>query len=146
MRALLLLAFVVALVPDREAPDPKEAKPLIEQIQGEWRLVKGVMSGREKKDGGETTITFTRTELRVREMGRDTPENAGYRIDEKMMPHHIDIMPKNGNGKKIEGIIRLDQDTLTICFAHDGAGARPTQFASEVNSPFALLHLQRIKK
>ncbi len=46
----------------------------------------------------------------------------------------------------LEGIYKLDGDTLTIClYLGDGAKIRPTEFSTEADSMRVLVRLTRIK-
>jgi uncharacterized protein (TIGR03067 family) len=156
MRALLLLALVIALPPDRPDPTPKDkekARPLAEQIQGEWQMTKAIRGGQaeqpEKVNG--TAIVIKDTTLLVREAGRKRNEDARFTLDANKTPAAIDLMPvdpKDGNGRGItvEGIIKIEGDTLTLCFPHGGGGKRPTQFVSDRGSNLSLLEFRRVKK
>jgi len=148
MRAILLMAALVVAVPDRPNPTPKDAaKPIAEQLVGEWRLVSGVYGGTEKKEADGTTMTFTPTEIHIIEKGQGRrQEDATYRLDDKRKPVGIDIMPKQMGNQKIEGILKIEGDMLTLCFAHGGRGDRPLDFASLKDTRVALLLFQRIKK
>ena len=121
MRALLLIAVAAVAVPDRPAPTPKEkAKPLAEQVLGKWLLVKHTLSGQDKKADG-SIIVFTPTELEMHDKGQRTPEqDASYQLDAGKKPAAIDIVPKQDGTMKIEGILKVEGNTLTFCFPFGG--------------------------
>ncbi len=148
MRALLLVPLMMIAVPDRPDPAPKEkAKPLQEQVLGEWRLVKSTVGGREDNEKAGTLLVVTSTELHIHEKGERNPgEDASYRLDADKKPAAIDLVPKRDGNQKIEGILRVEGDTLTLCFPHAGRGSRPTEFVSPNNSQVALMQFQRVKK
>ena len=77
MRAILLLA-VLAAVPDREAPTPREKpKSLQEQLLGEWRLENASLEGLPVEaplpKAEVRTLQFTPTEIVVRVNGESAP-------------------------------------------------------------------------
>ena len=131
MLAAVLFTLLAIAVPDRALPPANEQpKAVREQLVGEWKFVSGVMGGNEKKEADGTVLTFTRTDIQIREKNQNRVEEATYVLDEKKKPATIDIMPKNGPDKRVQGILKLDGDTLTLCFAHGGEGERPLDFVS----------------
>jgi uncharacterized protein (TIGR03067 family) len=147
MRALLLFVVFVSAVPDRQDPEVKGAKPLQEQLLGEWVSVKHLVGGVEDKNHLGSTITFTPTEILIREKDRRGPnEDATYVLDSAKKPASIDIVLKIDPTKKIAGIVKVDGDQLTLCFPQDGQGPRPTEFVSSPKTGIALVQLKRVKK
>lgn len=149
MRAIALFAVLAFVPPDRPDPNPKDkAKPIQEQILGDWQLVKMVVGGdKDRKQFGPTVLTFTAKEIIITENGkRQDPDNADYTLDVTKKPIALDIQPKRGGERKIEGILKVEGEELTICFAHGGRGNRPLEFASPANSEVALMQLKRVKK
>jgi uncharacterized protein (TIGR03067 family) len=148
MRAILLLAVLTVAVPDRAPPEPKET-PVAQQIVGEWQLVTAIVGGdpNAKNDAPQTVLIFTAKEIHVRENGKQQPnDDASYTLDATKKPVTIDIVPKRAGNKKIEGILKVEGDTLTLCFPFGGEGARPTNFVSAPNTQTALMHFKRLKK
>ena len=150
MRALLVFTLLAFVAPDRENPTPKDkAKPIQEQVLGDWQLVKAVMGAdaNPRKEFGATILTFTAGEIQIQENGkRQDRDDAGYTLDVKKMPTAIDIIPKRGGDKTIQGILKLEGDQLTLCFTHGGNGDRPLDFVSPPNTQIALMHFKRVKK
>ncbi|MSQ94300.1 MAG: TIGR03067 domain-containing protein [Gemmataceae bacterium] len=148
MRALLILSMLAVVVPDREDQTPKEkAKPIQQQILCDWQLVQSVRGGRpdHQKDAMDAVLTFTAGEIQITENGkRQDRDDAVYTLDLTKKPVAIDITPKRGNERKIEGILKLEGDQLTICFTLDGP--RPTEFTTRGEKVIALMQLRRIKK
>ncbi len=150
MRAALLLAMFFVAAPDRPAPDPRanEVAPQ-DLILGDWQLEKIASSGglgAPPMDGKEVrTLQFTRTEILVKVNGQPkSHDSIGYTVDWTKKPTAIDILPRNGPMKKLEGILRLEGDQLTICFCIDGG--RPTDFNTDSGKLTALMHLKRVKR
>src|ERR1022692_3133874 len=93
MCAVLMIAVLAVAVPDREDPTPKEkARPLQEQLLGEWLLVKSVVGGVEDKNFMGTTITFTPTELSIREGRQELSQELSYHLDAAKTPAVIDLV------------------------------------------------------
>ena len=154
MRAVLLLAAFIVAVPDRPDPMPKEkGKPLLDQFQGEWELTKALRNGQpENQVKVEGTIFIIKGNLiKIREGGMDRSEDANFTLDASKTPAALDIVPVRGGGGKgkdikVEGIVKIEGDTMILCFPHGGGGSRPTEFVSPPNSNVSLLHFKRLKK
>lgn len=142
--ALVLALALVAGAPNKKDPPAKEPPSIV----GEWVGETAVSGGKPKPPAPDGGITFTFTadgKLLVREGKRDKPEEGTYKADPKKSPAEIDLVPQTaGNGPTLQGIYKIDGDTLTFCFA---LGAeRPTEFASPVGSQVMLITCKRAKK
>ena len=133
--------LILGLVLVVGAPGQKEKSKPAPKIEGEWIVESLEGPGKEKK--GDVHFTFTADQVMIKEAARDRSEDAGYTVDLAKTPGEIDIKPGNGAGPTIHGIIKIDGDTMQICFAM-GAD-RPKEFKFEPGKPFVLVTLKRDK-
>ncbi len=144
MRCVLVIALVVIASPVREEQGAK-AKPLHEQVLGEWHSVKVLDGGKDVDIAFK--VVFTTTEVHLFENGeRKMDDDATCVIDAKKNPATIDLNPKKKGEKKEVGILKIEGDVLTICVVEDGDGPRPTEFNSPADSKVVLLYFNRVKK
>lgn len=150
MRAILMIAVLAVAVPDRQDPNVKVAKPLQEQLQGEWQMTQAVTGGNNKVEDqmkvNGTTLVIKGNQMKIREADRDNIDEVTFTLDAAKKPSAIDLMPKRGGPRKIEGIIKIEGDTLSLCFPHAGEGERPSEFVSPPNSRVSLLQFKRLGK
>jgi uncharacterized protein (TIGR03067 family) len=148
MRAILMFAVLAVAVPDRPGPVPKNETSLQEQMLGDWQLEKLLLGNMDTPDiPQKPMLVFVRGEIHVHENGqRKMQEDTAYILDETKKPVAIDIIPKRHGEKKLEGIVKIEGDLLTLCMEIDGAGNRPTEFRSGPNSKSVLMQLRRVKK
>lgn len=99
-------------------------------LEGTYTITKGERAGKAiaKEEIEGTTITFTKD--KVVTTGKDKKElyAATYTIDAASKPAKIKmvgISPEKG--VKASGVVKLEGDTLTICYALPG-GEAPTSF------------------
>jgi uncharacterized protein (TIGR03067 family) len=109
-------------------------------IQGVWKVEKAVERGKEMpaEKREKIRLEFKDGKAIAREEG-DKDHPADYTIDSAKSPKHITIKPTDKDA--MEGIYKLEGDTLTICLARDG---RPNKF--EAGDKSMLLVLKRDKK
>jgi uncharacterized protein (TIGR03067 family) len=146
MYASLLVGLAVVV----GAPKGKELPKKEATLVGEWVGEKALAGGKELPvpEGG---ITFTFTAdggLTVKEGNRAKPEGASYKADPKKDPAEIDIIPPPDKKEPLlQGIYKLDGDTLTLCFSRGGPGGeRPKKFESPEGSEVIVMTLKRAKK
>ncbi len=144
MRCLLMFAVLDVVVPDRQYPSPKEARPPQEQLQGEWQVVAALTGGKPiaTLKPGEAVFIFAGDRLTIR---RPTSENIyEFSIDATPNPAAIrvrskKIAGKDVNGAPIIGIIKIEGDLLSICL-------RPVNgFASTPETKATLWQVKRTK-
>jgi uncharacterized protein (TIGR03067 family) len=144
-------AVLIGLALTLGAPATKDTpKKDVPTIVGEWVGEKAITGGKEKPvpEGG---IDFTFTEdgkLMVREGTRNdaaSNKTGSYKIDSKKTPAEIDIIPPADKKEAtIQGIYKIEGDTLTLCISHDAD--RPTKFESPAGAKTMVMVLKRAKK
>lgn len=151
MRLALILVVAVLAAPDRPDLTPKEARPqppLKELIQGEWQVVTATANGVPNKiiAPGQASFRFEGNKMFLRR-GKIANETAyEFVLDATKSPATFDFSIGKGAGQSLMGIIKLEGDTLTICYYFSRQPGRPTEFASTPTSQSALWQLKRAKK
>ena len=144
----LLVGLAVAIgAQEKKDPPAKDPPAKDNPIVGEWVGEKAVAGGMERPvpEGGITFKFGADGSLAVTEGKRDKADNGTYKTDPKKTPAEIDIVPPaDKNEPTVEGIYKVDGDTLTLCFGR-GKGARPTKFESPEGSQTIVITLKRKK-
>ncbi len=153
MNLSCLVALCLIAVPDRPMPKlPPMAKSVQEALLGDWKLESAIVGGEQRDRAKEkaTTMTFTPTMIHVTENGkRQDRDDVNYKLDLSKNPIEIDLIPiakDRPTMPPIAGIIKVEGNLLTLCFAFGGEGSRPTAFAVQPNSTAALMVFSRIQK
>ena len=74
-------------------------------------------------------------------------EQVDYKLDAKTDPPSIDLIPPKAEKEgSLQGIHKLEGDTLMICFPKGGRSERPKKFESPADSNIVLMTLKRAKK
>jgi uncharacterized protein (TIGR03067 family) len=150
MRVLPAIALAILAVPDRPDPTPKGELPRQEQIQGEWQIVealaRGVPNGAIKAN--QTTFRFEKEKMLLRlAPGAGKEFEYHFSADFTKSPATFDfIIGTNKGGKSTVGIVKIEGDTMTICYSFAGAPGRPAEFSSTAASNTALWKLKRVQK
>jgi uncharacterized protein (TIGR03067 family) len=142
MKTLLSLgligcSFALCLADDKK--DPTAGKWVIESVTRDGKDAAALKGATREHADGTYTITPAKDSK--------APQSGGtYTIDTTKSPIAIDMKAKGGtyDGKALLGIVKLDGDTLTICFAEPGKD-RPTKFESTAGSGFVLAVLKKAK-
>lgn len=141
----LLIGIALTVGAPSKDPPAKDAASIV----GEWVGEKAVAGGKDRPvpEGG-ITFTFTADgKLSVKEGPRERADTGTYTTDPKKNPAEIDIIPPaDKKDPTIQGIYKLDGDTLTLCFGRGMGGGRPTKFESPEGSDVMLMTLKRVKK
>jgi uncharacterized protein (TIGR03067 family) len=129
------------------AKDPPSKNP---PIVGEWVGEKAVAGGKEQPvPAGGIHFTFMADgKLVVKEGAKEKSDTGTYKTDPKKDPAEIDIIsPEEKKEPTVQGIFKVDGDTLTLCFGRGKAGpARPTKFEAPEGSDAIVITLKRVKK
>jgi uncharacterized protein (TIGR03067 family) len=100
------------------------------EIEGEWRMIEGIMNGVRMDDGA---VQWVRRENRGNVStvyaGPQTMLKVEFTYDPSQSPGAIDYVNLAGpnKGKRQHGIYSLKRDVFTVCMAAPGA-ARPADF------------------
>ena len=133
---LLSIGFVILVAGSVSAADK-------DKFQGKWKAEKAVRNGEEAPADELTKMRIEfKGNLAIPYEGDKAEDEAEYTLDETKKPKTIDIKPKKGEDKMIEGIYEIDGDTLKIAF---GRKSRPAKFESAVGSDVMYIVLKRIK-
>jgi uncharacterized protein (TIGR03067 family) len=134
---LVPILSLAALPPD-DAPAKKDLAPL----QGVWKLVWFGQDG----DSGDAPPPVKRWVIKGDKVHYGGEELATLTIDATTTPPTIDLAFLNPK-KVLEGIYKLEKDTLTLCVNRqtDGAKERPLQFSTEGKPDLRLLVFARDK-
>jgi len=119
-------------------------------IVGEWAGEKAVAGGKERPvPKGGISFTFTADgKLIIREGEREKADTGTYKADPKKDPAELDIIPPEDKKEPtVQGIYKVDGDTLTLCFGRGKVGAaRPSKFEAPEGSDVIVITLKRVKK
>ncbi len=121
---------------------PGKGPEEVKLLQGEWTLTALEADGEKLElpdDGREVRFQGDRIVV-------DGEERYRYHLDAAAHPRLIDVVPLAGDqkGQVLEGIFRLQGETLTICLhGGDGQRMRPVEFVTRPGSQCMLVTLQR---
>ncbi len=128
--AVLLLFAAVGMAEDA-------TKKFLKPIEGKYLATSMTRAGAPAPDDFLNTVSITikgdtlTVSFKKGDKGEDKEATAV--IDPSQKPAAIDLTPKNGPeaGKPMLGIIKVDKDTITICWADRGDKVeRPKEFSS----------------
>ncbi|HYV36324.1 MAG TPA: TIGR03067 domain-containing protein [Gemmataceae bacterium] len=116
-----------------------------ELMQGAWQVTSATSGGMALPAEIVAKIQFiVKGDAVILQMeGEPEKKHATFKLDSSKKPKHIDIMPSEPAGAKVEtGIYELNGDTLRICTV-EGA-ERPKEFKSEAGGMVTVIELKRI--
>jgi uncharacterized protein (TIGR03067 family) len=130
------------------APALKDKPPPPANIDGRWAVERVVQGGKETgrhtgflPDPCEADGAWLRTPGQPPVRG----DAVGYRADPRARPARIDFhVTKFGREMTLEGVYKVDGDTLTMCLAGLGA-ARPDGFEAPAGSDRVLVTFRRVR-
>jgi uncharacterized protein (TIGR03067 family) len=114
----------------------------LDKLQGTWHITALESGGQKIPAPVDATVVLEGR--RFKSLGMGAPFEGTVEIDDRKKPKTLDLVFSAGHAKGTRnvGIYRIDKDGWTLCLATEGT-KRPTKFATEAGSPFALEKLQR---
>jgi len=127
VRVLVVVAVAAAVVGAEDKPAFDAAK-----LVGNWKFTAGTKAG-EKLDVTKykDPAVFAKDTIVLKT--EDATFEFKYTADAKATPVAVDmeiVKPDGFKGAKSKGIVKLDGDTMTLCYNPDGEGKRPEKFES----------------
>jgi uncharacterized protein (TIGR03067 family) len=144
MNTLLLgLSLTIA------APALKDPPKKTDTIVGEWEVESLTMGGQPSTTTG-LKYTFTADgQWLIHRDGQviGVAANRGFTMDNKTTPPSVDLISntKAANMLRLQGIFKVEKDTLTICGTRQQGAERPTKFESPEGSQIVIYVLKRVK-
>jgi uncharacterized protein (TIGR03067 family) len=141
------IALVLGLpLPAAGTDDPPK---LPKELVGSWALVRtensGTVSTPEEGDP-KSRLTFTAPDKGVFKAGEVKTELT-VKVHTAVKPALIDVtLGDAGSKQTLEGIWKVEGDTLTICISPPEKKERPTEFQAGEGTGFILFTFQRDKE
>jgi uncharacterized protein (TIGR03067 family) len=141
---LLITALAVG-APALKDPPKKELK-----IEGDWVVESQITGGRPVKSSIERHYIFSAdgkwTMISSKAKAKNAPSlTRTYVVDASTNPPSIDMKTSSGLAQpNMVGIIKVDGDTLTLCYNRTGED-RPKTFESPEDSTTILIIMKRAK-
>jgi uncharacterized protein (TIGR03067 family) len=151
MRAVLL-ANAFALSAAAAVADDADARKMLKDLEGSYTPVSMTKGGEAAPDEvvkvaafqikGDTFI------VRFNKNGKEEGKQATIVLDPGQKPAAIDLTPKDGPdaGKPMLGIIKVERDTVTLCWTDQpGKAERPREFSSTKENMNFLIVMKRAR-
>jgi uncharacterized protein (TIGR03067 family) len=141
-RMILLLFAVCALGSNlRKTPDDKDD---LKALKGVW-LVSVVESNGVKVSPDDAKWDFVGDKYTVK-VGTQIQEGTA-KVESAKNPKRIDLSVLSGNDKGLtyQGIFKIVDDELLLCFPKDTKAERPTEFSGNAGNGQTLMVLKRKK-
>jgi uncharacterized protein (TIGR03067 family) len=141
MRSLFVVLCLLAA--DKDDPSRKDH----DRMQGEWAAERFVSNGTAlENDDAQAYFRTIKGDTYTVFRFRKKVGSGTFKLDATKTPKHIDLVPANmPKGTVIQGIYKLDNDTLTLCYAAPGK-KRPAAFESKEGSGDTLTVWKKEKK
>ncbi|MCI0683626.1 MAG: TIGR03067 domain-containing protein [Gemmataceae bacterium] len=134
---MLLLNGALAVGQDEDAAVKKDK----ELLKGLWKFESFETQQGKKDDFADATLKFS-TDGKIEFSKGGEQKKATYKINPAGKPKEIDLKPEDKD-HAMQGIYRIEKDTLTICVCEGQNVARPTEF--EAKDKNVLVILKRVK-
>jgi uncharacterized protein (TIGR03067 family) len=131
LRSLFLLAAVLVLALTR-APVRGQVSDDANEIIGEWKMIKSMVSGKESPDDVGIIFAFTKDKLTISDP-KGQASDAGtrkYALRPEKKPAEIDVKRETAE-RPDPGIYKLERDRLTIVMPEKQSGPRPKAFGGK---------------
>jgi uncharacterized protein (TIGR03067 family) len=151
MRAALATAALV-FVAGVAGADDAAAKRMLKDLEGSYTPVSMTRAGEAAPADVMKAATFqiegdTFT-VRFNKDGKEEGKRATIVLDPAQKPTAIDLTPKDGPdaGKPMLGILKVEKDTVTICWTDQaGKAERPKDFSSTKENGNLLIVLKKAR-
>jgi uncharacterized protein (TIGR03067 family) len=146
--ALCGLLLSAAASSGDEVEPPSNSKVELRKMEGTYKVTLFERDGRKL---GPADLKMMKVVMSKDGAGKFHQGNAAYgsqmTVYPGKKPKEVDCVYTDGplKGVTIKGIYKLDKDGFSCCYAAPGK-ARPTEFATGVNSDLTLYVLQRVKE
>jgi uncharacterized protein (TIGR03067 family) len=142
--AVIVAGCCLAAVANSQGDEPVNPK----NLEGSWTCVSAIIDGKPLAEETARQLRLTMTADRYKtERGDQVLFDSNYKLDATKTPQWIDMVGTEGDlkGKIAPGILKLDAETLTMCYVMPG-GDRPAVFESKPQSGAFLVTWKRAAK
>ena len=134
-----LALFILSSAATTARADAKDDE--LKKMKGTWTVVSATQDGAPMPDKEMKDATFVIEGDTIAMVKGDRKDPVTVKsIDTSKTPTWIDLQPPGGGAEKIEGIYKLDGDTLEMCFKKTG---RPADFGQGKDIMYMKLKRQK---
>jgi len=146
-----LPAAVLFLFASVAVADDAAAKKLLKDLEGTYTTVTMTKAGEPAPEEFKKTVTFQIKAdtfiLRFKKGEVGEEKVAAIVLDPDQKPIAIDLTPKEGPdaGKPMLGILKVDKETISLCWTDVDAPVRPKDFTSTKENKNYLIVVKKTK-
>jgi len=143
-----LPAAVLFLIAGVAAADDAANKKLLKDLEGNYTPVSMTKGGEKAPDDVATTAKFQiKGDTFIVRFGKGEEKTATIVVDTDQKPTAIDMTPKEGPeaGKPMLGVVKIDKDTVTLCWTDEDKPVRPKDFTSTKENKNYLIVMKKVK-
>lgn len=151
MKRVVAFAASIFLAASLHADEPTNKK-MLKDLEGSYSPVSMTRSGEAAPPEFLKDVTFTIKDetfvVRFAKGGKNEDKAATIVLQSDAKPMSIDLTPKDGPeaGKPMLGIIKVEKDSLTLCWADRGEKVeRPKDFVSTAENKHFLIVMKKAK-